>query len=98
MAIKIITPKAPPMPNFPPAIASEAKLVLEQFPRVGAKIAAMWGSVELQRYLSETIFDARGGRQGFPQPIISALMSIYQFHESLVPDSGNDDVWHNIVK
>lgn len=98
MAIKIVTPKAPPMPAFPQEVAYEVKLVHEQFPRVGAKIAGLWGSVELQRYLSETIFDARGGRQGFPQPIVSALMSIYHFHESLVPDQGNDDVWHDGIK
>jgi hypothetical protein len=97
MALKIVTPKAPPMPDFPPAIAPEVKLVHEQFPRVGAKIATMWGSVELQRYLGETIFDARGDRQGFPQPVIMALMNIYRFHETLIPDAGNECVWDKIV-
>lgn len=94
MALKIITPKAAPMPDFPPAISSEITLVHAQFPRVGEKIAVMWGSVELQHYLSNTIFDERGDRHGFPQPVITALMRIYKFHESLLPETKDGDVWN----
>lgn len=97
MAIKIVTPKAPPPPEFPPAIAAQIKLVYTQYPNVGAKILVMWGSAELQKYLNTTIFDDRGGRHGFPQPVVSALMQIYRYHETLIPKSEDRDIWDSPI-
>ncbi|MBU0622541.1 MAG: hypothetical protein KJ795_11920 [Gammaproteobacteria bacterium] len=97
MAIRIVVPKAPPMPVFPPDIATEVKLIYDKFPKVGAKISVMWGSVELQKYLNTTIFDDRGGRQGFPQPVISALMRISKYHETLIPEANQGDVWNDVI-
>jgi hypothetical protein len=56
----------------------------------------MWGSVLLQEYLSKTIFDERGGRQGFPLPVVSALMRISEYHGTLMPDAKPADAWDDI--
>ncbi|MBI5889393.1 MAG: hypothetical protein HZB47_01800 [Nitrosomonadales bacterium] len=93
MAINIVTPKAPMAPALPPGIAPAFALVQEKFPKVGEKIAKMWGSVVLQEYLSKTIFDERGGRQGFPMPVVSALMLLHEYHSTLIPEVSSGDTW-----
>jgi len=87
MAINIVSPKAPSAPALPRDLAPAYVLVQERFPKISEKIAAMWGTVGLQDYLSKTIFDERGGRQGFPMPIVSALMRLHEYHSTLVPDA-----------
>jgi hypothetical protein len=98
MAVNIVSPKAPPAPILPPDIAPDFTLIQQQFPKIGEKMSLMWGSVVLQDYLSKTIFDERGGRQGFPMPIVSALMRLYEYHSKLIPDvSGkNQDTWDDV--
>jgi hypothetical protein len=96
MAIKIATPKFPGAPILPPDIAPDFSLIQEQFPKVGEKISVMWGSVALQDYLSKTIFDERGGRQGFPMPIVSALMRLHEYHGTLMPVTKSADAWGHI--
>lgn len=86
MAINIVTPKAPQAPALPPGLAADFALVQERFPKIGEKISQIWGTVGLQSYLSKTIFDERGGRQGFPMPIVSALMRLHEYHGTLVPE------------
>jgi hypothetical protein len=95
MAINIVSPKKPSAPALPPGIASDFSLVQERFPKIGEKIALIWGTVGLQTYLSKTIFDERGGRQGFPLPVVSALMRLYEFHETLLPplETTPEQVW-----
>ncbi len=93
MAIKIVVPKAPRAPALPPDIAPSFTLVQDQFPKISEKITLMWGSVLLQQYLSKIIFDERGGRQGFPEQIVSALMRLYEYHGSLVPEPEAGDAW-----
>ena len=95
MAIKIVTPKAPPAPPLPPGIAPAFALIREKYPRVGEKISVMWGTVGLQEYLSKTIFDVRGGRQGFPMPVVSALMQLHEYHDTLVPQVRSEDAWED---
>jgi hypothetical protein len=85
MTINIVSPKKPSAPALPLGIASDFSLVQERFPKLGEKILLMWGTSSLQTYLSKTIFDERGGRQGFPLPIVSALMRLYEYHEKLLP-------------
>jgi hypothetical protein len=46
----------------------------------------MWGYVELQKYLSTIILDERGGRLGFPKPVLAALMEIHGRHAKIVPE------------
>jgi hypothetical protein len=99
MAIKIATPKTPGAPVLPPDLAADYSLIQTQFPKIGEKITLMWSSVALQEYLSKTIFDERGGRQGFPLPIVSALMRLSEYHGTLLPESqGNSDTWDQIAK
>lgn len=97
MAIKIATPKVPNAPVLPPNLAADFCLVQEKFPKVGDKIAQLWGSIVLQEYLSKTIFDERGGRQGFPMPIVSALMHLFEYHGTLMPEKKSGDSWEHIV-
>jgi hypothetical protein len=96
MAINIVTPKAPPHPSLPPEIAPDYFLIHQEFPKIGEKISVMWGSAGLQEYLSKTIFDERGGRQGFPMPIVSALMHLYEYHSTLVPVVKSVDAWDHV--
>jgi hypothetical protein len=98
MAIKIATPKVPTAPTLPPDLVADFVLIQEQFPKVSEKITLMWGAVTLQEYLSKTIFDERGGRKGFPLPIVSALMRIHEYHGTLMPDVKEGDAWGSIVK
>jgi hypothetical protein len=86
MDIKIVVPKAPPPAiTMPPGLPSHLWLIWEQFPRIGEKISMMWGYVELQNYLSAIILDERGNRQGFPKPVLAALMEIHQRHAGMIP-------------
>ena len=96
MAIKIATPKTPSAPLLPPDLASDFSLIQKLFPRVGEKISLMWGGVALQDYLNKTIFDERGGRQGFPLPVVSALMRLHEYHGTLMPQTGGD-AWDHIT-
>jgi hypothetical protein len=96
MAIKIATPKVPGAPQLPPGLASDFSLIQEQFPKIGEKITLMWGSVALQDYLRKTIFDERGGRQGFPMPVVSALMRLHEYHGSLMPEVESSGAWDDV--
>lgn len=95
MAITIVSPKKPTAPALPPGIASDFLLVQERFPKISEKISLMWGTIGLQAYLSSTIFDERGGRQGFPLPVVSALMRLNEYHDTLVPQpvATPEQVW-----
>lgn len=97
MAIKITVPKAPRAPVLPPDVAPCFTLVQDQFPKIGEKITLMWGSVLLQQYLGRIIFDERGGRQGFPTPVVSALMRLYDYHGALMPEPKAGDDWEHVV-
>lgn len=96
MEIKIVTPKAPPPAKLPENISPDIKLILEQFPRIGNRILLLWGTVELQNYLHTLIIDERGDRQGFPPPVIEAILQIYKDHEKLIPDD-DKDTWDKVV-
>jgi hypothetical protein len=86
MEIKIAVPKAPPPAiAMPSELPSHLSIIWEQFPRIGEKISMMWGYVELQNYLSTIIVDERGGRQGFPKPVLAALMEIHTRHVKMFP-------------
>jgi hypothetical protein len=94
MAINIVTPKVPQQPALPPGMVPDYSLIQQQFPKVAEKIALMWGTSGLQDYFNKTIFDERGGRQGFPMPIVSALMRLHEYHSTLIPSvSPVGDAW-----
>lgn len=91
----IVTPKKPSGPVLPADLKPGFELIQGQFPKVGDKIALMWGTVGLQDYLTKIIFDERGGRQGFPKPVISALMQLHEYHDTLIPKLDSKDTWEN---
>ncbi len=97
MAIKIAIPKALPKPVLPSDLATDFSMIQEQFPKISEKITLMWGSAVLQQYLSKIIFDERGDRQGFPMPVVAALMRIYDYHSKLVPETKEGDDWGHVV-
>jgi hypothetical protein len=93
MAINTVPPGAPATPALSSDVAPEISLIQERFPKIGEKIVQLWGTAGLQEYLSKTIFDERGGRQGFPMPIVTALMRIYEYHGTLIPQVKVTDTW-----
>jgi len=85
MEIKISVPKAPPpAPEMPPGLPPRLSIIWEQYPRIGEKISMMWGYDELQKYLRTIILDERGGRLGFPEPVLAALLEIHRRHAKIV--------------
>jgi hypothetical protein len=97
MTLKISIPKPPPAPVLPEDMAADVALIQEKFPRIGNRIAMMWNSVELQKYLNDLIFDARGNRQGFPHETAEVLLRIHRYHGKLVPED-DKHVWNKVIR
>jgi hypothetical protein len=54
-----------------------------QFPRVTNRIAQAWNDVaETEELFEELLVDRRGGRRGFPQPIVIELQRLRQLHRN----------------
>lgn len=92
MKIKIAVPQAPPALVIPKGIPPHASIIWEKYPRIGEKISLMWGYVELQKYLSDIICDERGGRQGFPVPVMTALLEVHRRHARIVPEDNKGHI------
>ncbi len=99
MAINIVTPKALSVsaPKLPSAVMPDLSVIQEKFPKISEKITQLWGTAALQEYLNKTIFDERGGRQGFPLTIVSALMRIHEHHGTVIPGVKPGNVWDRII-
>ena len=84
--------KAPPPP--PPKIAPRV-LIKEKFPRISERIELLWGTLELHKYLQQTLFTERSGRQGFPQDVMQALGEIHIEHTHILKLKKVvfDDIW-----
>lgn len=54
----------------------------QRFPRILARIAELWGSYELDRYLEELMLPARQERQGFPTDVATELFQLMTLHAS----------------
>jgi hypothetical protein len=50
------------------------------FPRIAATIRDQWGKRALDDYFSKLVVDDRGGRQGFPPEVLSAIMEVARLH------------------
>jgi len=83
--------------SFPPEIANDISIIFEKYPDVGKKISQNWGSSRLHDYLNSIIFDERGGRQGFPEQIGSALFRVHEGHSTLFPEIKRGDIWDVIL-
>lgn len=80
---KEVPPPAPPPPKIPPR-----EVLLAKFPRIHAKITALWGTLELHHYFQETQLMDRSSRQGFPDDVVAALAELNNEHMALLQDSG----------
>ncbi|WP_157314218.1 ankyrin repeat domain-containing protein [Chitinibacter sp. GC72] len=52
----------------------------QQYPRILEQVVALWGSEQLEPFISELAVDERGTRQGFPPAVASELFTLYQLH------------------
>jgi hypothetical protein len=50
------------------------------YPRIAAYIREHWGKRALDDYFSKLVIDERGGRQGFPVEVLSAIMEVARLH------------------
>jgi hypothetical protein len=59
----------------------EAVAVLKtKFPRIHQNIVNLWGRPDGETFLDNLIMDDRGGRQGFPQDAMAALLLLQRVH------------------
>lgn len=56
----------------------------KQFPRIVINLTLQWGSKELTPYFGQLLFDQRGGRQGFPEAVLSDILFLSSLHETLM--------------
>jgi hypothetical protein len=55
--------------------------ILEKaFPRIASVVRDKWGKRALDEYFAKLVVDDRGGRQGFPPDVLSAIMEIARLH------------------
>lgn len=85
----------PIVPVVPPPV-NHFVVVQSQFPKVAESIRLLWGTPELQLYLSKLIigdrhYETGSSRQGFPQDVMSSLLVIYNKHSAGAPIT---DIWH----
>jgi hypothetical protein len=60
--------------------------LMRRFPRIANQLAAVWSETPSARaYLDGLLVDDRGHRQGFPQDVLSELLSLRLYHASLHP-------------
>ena len=59
----------------------EAVAVLKtKFPRIHQNVVNLWGRADGETFLDNLIMDDRGGRQGFPQDAMAALLLLQRIH------------------
>lgn len=59
----------------------------EKYPRIYRKIVVLWGMHEIDDYLDDLLIDTRGGRQGFPEEVMTELFELQVLHGRLLPRS-----------
>jgi hypothetical protein len=77
-------------PKIPPR-----KIIGEKYPKILTRIELLWGSLELHKYLEETLFTDRTNRQGFPVDVLRALAEIHVEHSQVLKEKKviSEDVW-----
>jgi hypothetical protein len=97
MAGTFSSPDGSTAPAIPSYIAHDVSLILDRYPEIGKKITQLWGSPDLNQFLNSLVFDERGDRQGFPEPIALALFKVFEAHRTLVPAMSRGDIWDAIL-
>jgi len=69
----------------------------DRFGRVFAKIMELWGTTQLDPYLSELMIADKEGRQGFPPEVMSELIFLSMFHDEYLARKieNGGDIWAN---
>jgi hypothetical protein len=55
-------------------------IIVQAYPRIAATIRKDWGKRALDEYLSKLAVDERGGRQGFPPDVLTAILEVARLH------------------
>jgi hypothetical protein len=55
-------------------------IIVRAFPRIAETIRRDWGKRALDDYLSKLAVDDRGGRQGFPPDVLTAILEVARLH------------------
>jgi hypothetical protein len=62
------------------------------YPRIVNRLAETWSQpAEGRKYLESLLVDERGGREGFPLPIVRELMALKELRNRLHPPK--TDIW-----
>ena len=61
-------------------VADYLALINAQHPRLATAIELMWGEIECEKYLDKLILSDRETRQGFAEPVMSALLALNKRH------------------
>jgi hypothetical protein len=64
------------------------------YPHILNVIVGLWGTNELDEYLSQLIVADREDREGFPEMVMSELIMLHSFNETLI-NKKPTDVWLN---
>lgn len=93
-------------PQYAAAGDAEAKHLLDEnehfrlidgeFPHIGRRIKAAWGTDGFNAYMDSLFNDNRGGkRHGFPESVMLALFKLAQMHELEYPQFNRPlgDIW-----
>lgn len=67
-----------------------------QYPRIVEKLEILWGTIGMERYFKELLFDERGDRAGFPPDVMAELFALNNYNESMRPSrSAIMSSWHD---
>ena len=67
-----------------------------KYPRIIERISNLWGTVGMERYFKEILFDDRGDREGFPPDVMMEIFALSNYHESTKPSrSAIDSAWQS---
>ncbi|HZP88498.1 MAG TPA: ankyrin repeat domain-containing protein [Burkholderiales bacterium] len=67
----------------------------ERYPRVLEQIAQLWGTLQLEPYLHDLLYDTRGDRKGFPPDVMIELMFLHGLAAELQSQAG-EDPWGDV--
>ena len=85
-----------PAPDPKPQVVEEEPplfVIRRHFPRIADAIELMWGERELDGYLNNLILADRSDREGFPRPVLQALLKLHDQHARQFQFRRPEDEW-----
>ena len=65
-----------------------------RYPRVANRLALCWAELDLtERLFDDLLNDRRGGRRGFPAPVLVELRALREVHVARRPPEPEASVW-----